>query len=686
MGKTTTADIRNVSLISHGGAGKTSLTEAILFDAGSIERLGRVDDGSTTSDYDPEEIKRHISLTSTITHFNWKDHKVNLIDNPGYADFIGEVKGSLRACDGAILLIDAVNGFEPQAETYWKMAGDENLSRLVFINKMDKENADFDKALASLRASLKGSLMQLQIPIGSGKDFKGVIDLVKEESLISDKGKMTKGPVPGDMQEKVAEARRILMEAAAENDEELLDKYLSEESLSGDEMLLGLAKGVKEGGLALVLCGSALFNQAVEPLMDAIVNFVPSPNERPTPAAFEGRDKKEVACDADPSAPLVALVFKTISDPYIGRLNFARIYSGTMRASSTVNNSTQDKKEKIGHLFAMCGKEQGDVSETICGDIVAIPKLAQTHSNDTLCDESKDIVLEKIDFPTPVYSVAIESKTKGDDEKLSTALSKLAEEDPTFVIRRDNETSQTVISAMGNVQIEVKMDKLNHKYGVQAELKEKKIAYKETIRKSARVQGKYKKQSGGRGQYGDVWVEFQPLAQGSGFEFENKIFGGSVPKQYIPAVEKGLREAMAEGVLAGHEAVDIKATLHDGSFHPVDSSEMAFKIAASMAFKKGVAEASPVLLEPILNVEVLVPEAYMGNVIGDLNSKRGRILGMEPTEDGFELVRASVPEAEMKRYATELRSLAHGRGSFSFEFARYEEVPKDLADRIVEEI
>ncbi len=684
MGKITTSEIRNVSLMSHGGAGKTSLTEAMLFNAGVIERLGKVDDGSTVSDYDPEEIKRHISLTSTIASFNWKDCKINLIDNPGYADFVGEVKGSLRASDGAVLLIDAVSGFEPQAETYWKMAELEGLAKLIFVNKMDKENADFDKALASIKASIKGTLVPLQLPLGAGKDFKGVIDLVKAEAIIFDKGKPVATEIPSNMAETAAEARQELMEAAAENDEALLDKYLNEETLSDEELILGLSKGVKEGGLTLVMCGSALQNQAVSPLTDAMIRYLPAPSERGAALAFEGRDAKEISLSPDPSGPLAALVFKTISDPYIGRLNFVRVYSGTMKPSSTVNNSTQDKKEKIGHLFAMCGKEQKDVSEAVAGDIVAIPKLAVTHSNDTLCDESKSITLKAIDFPTPVYSVAIVSKNKGDDDKLSTALTKLAEEDATFDIRRDNETSQTVISAMGNVQIEVKLDKLNHKYGVAAELKDKKIAYKETIKKAARVQGKYKKQSGGRGQYGDVWVEFQPLPQGTGFEFEDKIFGGAVPKQYIPAVEKGLREAMAEGVLAGYQAVDIKAILNDGSFHPVDSSEMAFKIAASMAFKKGVAEAAPVLLEPILSVEVLVPESYMGNVIGDLNSKRGRILGMEPQDDGFELVKAFVPEAEMKSYATELRSLAHGRGSFSFEFARYDEVPKELQDKIVE--
>lgn len=685
MGKvTTTAAIRNVSLISHGGAGKTSLTEAMLFNAGAVERLGRVDDGSTTSDYDSEEIKRHISLNSTITHFDWNGCKINLIDNPGYADFVGEVKGALRASDGVILLVDAVNGFEPQAETFWKMAEDERLSKIIFINKMDKENANFDKSLASLRASLKGTIVPTQLPIGAGKDFKGVVDLISGESLTFEKGKMSRAPLPSEMVEMAAEAKRMLMEAAAENDEELLDKYLSEETLSDEELSFGLAKGVKEGGLILVMCGSALLNEAVTPLADAIVKFMPAPNERGDVTAFEGKELKEISLSSDPSGPLVALIFKTLSDPYIGRLNFVRVYSGTLKAASTVYNATSDKKEKLGHILLICGKEQQDVSEAVAGDIVAIPKLAATRSNDTLCDESRTIILKKIDFPAPVYSVAIESKTKGDDEKLSTALAKLTEEDPTFTIRRENEIAQTVISAMGNVQLEVKLDKLKHKYGVQAELLEKRIAYKETIGKSAKVQGKYKKQSGGRGQYGDVWVEFQPLPRGSGFEFEDKIFGGSVPKQYIPAVEKGLREAMGEGVLAGYQVVDIKAILYDGSFHPVDSSEMAFKIAASMAFKKGVAEAAPVLLEPILNIKVFVPESYMGSVIGDLNSKRGRILGMEPQEDGFELIKACVPESEMKKYATELRSLAHGRGSFSFEFARYDEVPKELQGKIIE--
>ncbi|HDP70504.1 MAG TPA: elongation factor G [Actinobacteria bacterium] len=685
MGKTATNKIRNVCIVAHRGTGKTSLTEAMLFDSKSISRLGRIDDGSTTSDYDAEENKRKISISATLAPAEWRENKINFIDTPGYADFISEVIGALRISDGALFLVDAVVGVEVQTEVIWKMAKEKNIPKLVFINKMDKENADFDKTLKSLKDTFGSSVTAIQLPIGKNKGFKGVIDLVKMKALTFSDGKMTEETIPKELQATSDEYMKALAEAVAETDDDLLTKYLEEETLEPKEVLSGLKRAAKSGEIIPVLCGSALENIGVNPLLDAVIDYLPSPDEKPETRGTNPKTNEEEIRKPSENEPLCALVFKTLSDPYIGRLNFVRIYSGILKADSHIYNTTNRKKERVSHLLQMLGKEQRDIREAIAGDIVAIPKLSDTHTGDTLCEESSPIILEKIDFPEPIFSIALEPKSKGDEEKLGTSLNKLTEEDPTFRVKRDHEINQTAISGMGNVHLEVKINKLKQKFGVEAVTEEPKIAYKETIRGRSKVQGKYKKQSGGRGQYGDVWIEFQPLPRGTGFEFEDKIFGGSVPKQYIPAVEKGLKEALIKGVLAGYPVVDIKAILYDGSYHAVDSSEMAFKIAASMAFKKGVQDANPIILEPILNVEVIVPADIMGTVIGDLNSKRGKILGMEPIEDKYERVRAQVPAAEMKKYATELRSMAHGRATFSVEFASYEEVPHDAQEKIIAE-
>ncbi|MDO8885689.1 elongation factor G [Candidatus Oleimmundimicrobium sp.] len=685
MGEITTSKIRNVSLVAHGGTGKTSLAEAALFTSQAINRLGKVDDGTTVTDYDPEEIKRKISTNSTLAYLEWRSNKINLIDTPGYADFIGEVKAALRVSDAAIVLVDGLAGVKVQTEIAWKMADERNLPRLVFINKMDKENASFEKALESLKKTFKNSFVTIQLPIGANKDFKGIIDIIKMRSLTFKNGKVTEDAIPDNLKPMTDKYAKILTEAVAETDDNLLTKYLEEKPLSSEEILEGLKKATKSGQIVPILCGSATENIGINPLLDTIIDYLPSPDERPAAKGTNLKTKEEETCKPIENEPLSALVFKTLSDPYIGKLNFARIYSGTLKADSEIYNSTTKHKEKVSHLLQVIGKEQKDIKEAIAGDIVAIPKLSNTHTGDTLCDELKPIVFEKMTFPEPIFSIALEPKSKNDDGKLGTSLNKLTEEDPTFKVKRDHETGQTIISGMGNVHLEVKVSKLKQKFGVEAITKDPKIAYKETIRGTSKVQGKYKKQSGGHGQYGDVWIEFKPLPHGAGFEFEDKIFGGSVPKQYIPAVEKGLIEALDKGVLAGYPVVGIKAILYDGSYHPVDSSEMAFKVAASMAFKKGIQEATPVILEPILNVEVTVPQEYMGTVIGDLNSKRGKILGMEPIGNGYEIVKARVPKAEMKKYAPELRSMAHGRATFSFKFASYEEAPHDIQEKIIAE-
>ncbi len=683
--KTTTRKIRNVGITAHGGTGKTSLSEGMLFNSKNISRLGKVDDGSTVSDYDPEEIKRKISINAALTPVEWEENKINLIDTPGYADFISEVKASLQISDGAIILVDALMGVETQTEIVWKMANERNLPRLIFVNKMDKEDANFEKDLESLKSTLDNSVTAVQLPLGTDKEFKGVIDLVKMRALTFNNGKIIEEAIPEELQPTVEKYLKILTEAIAETDDDLLTKYLEEEPLTPEEIISGLKKAVKKGKIIPVFCGSALKNIGIQPLLDAVIDYLPSPDEMPEVKGKNPKTNEEEVRKPIEDEPFCALVFKTISDPYIGKLNFVRVYSGTLKTDSHIYNATNKNKEKVGHLFQMQGKEQKEIKEAGAGDIVAIPKLSHTHTGDTLCDESRPIVLKKIDFPEPIFSIAIDTKRKEDEEKLATSLTKLAEEDPTFTIRRDHDVGQTIISGMGNVHLEVKINKLKQKFGVETIKEELKIAYKETIRKTSKVQGKYKKQSGGHGQYGDVWIEFRPLPHRGGFEFEDKIFGGSVPRQYIPAVEKGLKEALNEGILAGYPVVDIKTILYDGSYHPVDSSEMAFKIAASMAFKKGLLEANPVILEPILNVEVIVPESDMGTIMGDLNSKRGKILGMEPIGNGYESVRAQVPEAEMKRYAAELRSMAHGRATFSVKFANYEEAPHDIQEKIIAE-
>lgn len=675
--------IRNIALAGHGGCGKTSLAEALLFTSGAIDRLGKVDEGTTTSDYDPDEIKRKISINATLIPCEWKDTKVNLIDTPGYADFVGDVKGSLRVSETALIVVCAVSGIEVGVETAWEFAEEYGISKAFFINKMERENADFYAVLEALRAKYGSRVVPLQLPIGSQETFKGIVDLLEMKAITGEGNQVTVGEVPADMNEAVGRYRDALAEAAAENDDELLMKYLEGEPLSGEEIVTGLSAGIRQGKVVPVFCGSALKNIGTAALLDSLVNFVPSPADVP-PAKGKnpsGGDEERKPLDTEPFS---SLVFKTLADPYVGKLTYFRVYSGVLRSDSHAFNSTKGVEERIGQIYFLRGKNQIATSEVHAGDIAAVAKLSETGTGDTLCDKNKPIIYPTIEFPEPVFSVAIRAKTKSDEDKLGPALAKLVDEDPTFKYHRDQETGQTLISGLGEAHVEITVDRLKRKFGVEVETEAPKVPYRETIQVAAKAQGKHKKQTGGRGQYGDAWIEIQPLERGQGFEFVDRIVGGAIPRQYIPAVEKGIREAMERGILAGYPVVDVRAILYDGSFHTVDSSEMAFKMAGILAFQNAAEKASPVLLEPILSVEVIIPEEYMGDVIGDLNGKRGRILGMEPVGGGRQKVRALVPQAEMLRYAIDLRSIARGRGTFTTQLSHYEEVPAHIAQQIIE--
>ncbi len=654
--------IRNIAVVAHGGAGKTSLVEAVLFNTGATTRLGRVEDGTTTADYHPEETSRQITIHTSIIPCEWKGCKLNLIDTPGYSDFIGEVKGALRVADSTVFVVSAVDGVEVQTEIIWDFADDGKMPRMVFINKMDRENANFYKVLDDLKESFAANFAPVQLPIGQALDFSGVVDLLERKAYTFKDGKVQEVPVPADMADAVADYGEKLVEAAVEGDDDLMMKYLEGEELTPGEVMAGLAAGVRSGKVVPVLCGSATKNLAVTNLMDFMVDYLPAP------AVEEGR-------------PFSALVFKTLADPYVGKMNFIRVYSGKLKGDMTVYNSTKEKSEKIGQILFTRGKATAQAQEVMAGDLAVLVKLQDTDTGDTLCDKDNPVVLEGIRFPEPTLSVAVIPKSKGDEDKLGTALGKLLEEDKTVRVEKNLETKQTLITGMGEMHLDIIMERLKRRYGVDIMTEPPKVPYRETIRSEVKVEGKHKKQTGGHGQYGHVWLRMEPLADGD-FQFDEEIFGGAVPKNYFPAVEKGIREAMTEGVLAGYPVTGVKAVLVDGSFHPVDSSELAFKIAASLAFKKGAQQAKPVLLEPIMNVEVTVPENFMGDIISDFNTKRGRILGMEPGGKNTK-VRAQVPLAEMYRYAVDLKSMTQGRGAFKMEFLGYEEVPGRLAEDVI---
>ncbi len=680
--------IRNVAVIAHSGAGKTTLSEAILFNAGAIDRMGTTEAGNTTMDYEPEEIARKITISSSIAFCDYKDTRINLIDTPGFMNFIEDTRGCLRAVDGAVVIVSAISGVKAETEKVWKYACEFEIPRMVFINKMDREAAKFYNALGELEKSFDSEAIPLNIPIGEGEHFKGVIDLIEMKAYSADKGKSVPIEIPSDMKERVEEYQKKLVEKVAEANDTLLEKYLEGGELTKEEIRTGIREASLTRRFIPVCCGAASSNVGVSQLMDYILLCLPNPEEFSLVSPIVGistKDGKEVHRKPLETDPLTAYVFKTIADPYSGKLSIFRVYSGVMKADSTVINANSGAKERIGSIFYLLGKKHVPVQSVGPGEIAAVVKLKETNVGDTLCEEHHPITLPKVKFSDPVISYAIAPKTKGDEEKVSSGLHRILEEDPTLHFSRDEESKEMILSGMGQVHLEVALEKLKRKFGVEVVMKTPKIPYRETLRTSAKAQGKYKKQSGGRGQYGDCWIEIEPLPRGGGYEFIDKIVGGVIPQQYRPAVEKGIIETMKEGILAGYPIVDMKVTLYDGSYHTVDSSEMAFKIAGSMALKKAFMEAKPVLLEPIMKVEVIVPEEYLGAVIGDLNSRRGKVQGVEPQAGGNQKILCLVPMAEMLTYANQLQGMTAGRGLYSMEFALYEEVPTHAAQKIIAE-
>lgn len=673
--------IRNVALLGHGNSGKTSLSEAALFDTGVISRLGKVDDGNTVSDFDAEEQRRKISVNTSILPLDWDGYRINILDTPGYTDFVGEVRSAVRVAEGAVVLLDAVAGVEVGTELVWQHANDFKLPRLALVNKMDRENADFQKAVASLEDSLGVRSAVMQLPIGSQTSFKGVVDLVSRAAYVGSKA--DKSAVPADMVAQVENARTQLVEVAAEGDDELIMKYLDGEDLSEDEIYRGLRLGVASGKIVPVLCGSSLANIGVQPLLQSIITLLPSPAEA---AEIHAKNPATGGTEVLPpteNGPLAALVFKTTADPFVGRLTYLRVYSGALESDSRAFNSRAEGEERIGQLFVIRGKEQIAVKQLRAGEIGGVAKLSSTVTSDTLCDKGRPLVLEPVTYPKPIFSAAISPKTKADLDKMGSALTRLVEEDPTLHVSREAETGETILSGMGESHVDIAARKLQQKFGVEITVDTPKVPYRETITRTANAQGRHKKQTGGHGQFGDVWLRLDPLPRGTGFEFADEVFGGSVPRQYIPAVEKGIRETITKGILAGYPVVDVKATLYDGSYHAVDSSEMAFKIAANLGFKKAMEEAGPVLVEPIMVVTITIPEQYMGDVLGDLNTRRARVQGMEQSH-GKSVVAANAPLAEMLHYATTLRSITQGRGVYSMEFSHYEDVPTHITQQIMQ--
>ena len=680
-----TENIRNIALIAHGDAGKTSLAEAICYTAGATKRLGRVDDGNTASDYNEDEIQRNISISTALLHADWSGHRIHLLDTPGYTDFVGEVIGALRVVDGALVVVNAVSGVEVGTENVWGFAGNNDLARVIVINKMAKEHADFSKALESAQSAFGNGVVALQLPIGSADNFTGVVDLVQLKAWQTDKdGKAKPVEIPADMEAQVKAQRERLVEAVAESDDALLEKYFDQGELTTEEIQAGLRKGTVSGQIFPVVCGDAYENQGTSLIMDTVINYLPSPVDRGEAKGTKPDSTQEEVRPSSDDAPLSAFVFKTISEPHVGELSLFRVYSGRLETGMDVLNSTKDGSERIGQIFALLGKERKEVGAMHAGEMGAVVKLKDTHTGDTLCDPRAPILFAPAQPPGAVIRVAIEPKTKGDEEKISTGLAKLHDEDPTFHVETDPELKQTVISGLGELHLDVIVDRLKKKFGVEVDLVKPKIPYRETIVGTAEVQGKYKKQTGGRGQYGDAWIKVEPMPRGDGFEFVDAIVGGAIPNKFIPAVEKGVRETMVNGAVAGYPIVDIKVTLYDGSFHTVDSSEQAFKVAGSMAMKSAVNQARPILLEPIYDVEVTVPDDFMGDVMGDLSSRRGKIAGSEP-RGNFQVVRAKVPLGELYKYSTTLRSLTQGRGLHTRQFSHYEQVPHEVAEKIIAE-
>jgi elongation factor G len=677
--------IRNIALVGHGSSGKTSLAAAFLFDTGATSRLTKVDKGNTVTDYDPDEIERKISINATPCFCEWKDHKVNVVDTPGYSNFLWDTRAALRAVDGAAILVDSVYGVEVGTEKVWEMIEERGLPRIIVINKMDRENANFGRALESVRQFFGRQAVPVELPIGEEKSFAGVVDIVEKKAYLFEKdesGKMSEGPIPADLAEEVDRRNKELVELVAESDEKLMDKYFEKGELTPEEFRAGLKKSILHHQIFPVFAASGLANIGAQTLLDGIIAYLPSPVDAGAVKALIKGEEKTVP--PSPDAPFAAIVFKTISDPYTGRISLMRVFSGRVNPDGTVVNAGRDTDEKLGGLFFLQGKEQVAAGQAKAGDIVATAKLKVTATGDTLSAKGSGIAFAPIVFPLPSISFAIEPKTRADEDRISQATHRITEEDPTVRIERDPNTSQLLISGNGELHVRIITERLKKRYNVEVDLKPPKISYLETIKGKADVQGRHKKQTGGRGQFGDVWVKFEPLPRGRDFEFEDKVFGGAIPRNFIPSVEKGLQEARKKGVLAGYPTVDFKAILYDGSYHDVDSSDIAFKIAANKAYKKAMKEAKPTILEPIMDVEIYTPETYMGDIMGNLNGRRGKVQGMEQ-KGTMRVLKAQVPMSEMLDFEPTLTSITGGRGSFLMEFSHYEEAPSHIQQKIIAE-
>ena len=672
--------IRNVVFLSHQGAGKTSLVESMLFASGAIQRLGSVADGTTTSDYDPVEIDRHMGINLSLLPSQWQGMKLNIIDTPGYADFVGEARSGLRVTEGAIIAVCAASGVEVGTEQMWSDAERGNLPRIIFVNKMDRDNADFFSTLKGTQAKLSPKCLPVQLPIGSQKDFQGIIDLVTMKAYVGTDSRETE--IPPTLREQAEASREKLVEAAVEADDELINKYLEGESINKEDIFSAIRKSTIAGRLVPVFVGSALKGIGTRQILDGICSYLPTPEERGAVLANNASTGGQEEINPNSESPLAGLIFKTTADPYVGKLSYFRVYSGVISSNSQVWNANKNSMERIGQLFTMLGKNQQTVPEVTAGDIGAVAKLSLTTTGDTLCAREYPVVLPGIEFPKANFSMSIQPQAKSDLDKMSTVLPRICEEDPSLQTHREADTNEFIISGVGDNHLEITREKIRRKFGVELKLDLPKIPYKETITTSTKAEYKHKKQTGGHGQYGHVLLELEPLPRGGGFEFVEKIFGGAIPQNYIPSVEKGVNEARQEGVLAGYPVVDVSVTLYDGSFHAVDSSDIAFKIAAGQALKKGLSQGQPVLVEPIMKLTITVPESYTGDITSDLNTKRGRVFGMNPS-NGVNVIEAQAPYAELLRYALNLRSLTQGRGGFVMEFDHYEEVPAHLSQKII---
>ncbi|UCH44094.1 MAG: elongation factor G [Nitrospiraceae bacterium] len=680
--------IRNLAVIGGGGAGKTSLVEAMLFDAKAVERMGRVEDENTVTDFEPEEINRKFSISSALAYCDWNGHRINLVDTPGFINFLEDTKCCLSAMDAAVVVVGARVGVKAETGKVWQYANDYELPRLVFINKMDKENASFRNAVEGVEKSYGVSLVPLTVPMGEGSSFEGVIDLLKMKAVTFRGGVPTESDIPDTYTEYAEENRKQLIEKVAETDDEMLEKYLEGTDPTEEEISRGIKFGTMSGTIIPVLCGSATVNAGIQPLLDTILTCLPSPSERAEQHPTKGSDtKSEEKIERKPvaDAPVSLRVFKTIADPFAGKLTLFRVYSGILKSDSNLLNTTKDRKEKMGSMFYLIGKKQVPVKEIGPGEIAAVAKLKEAQTGDSMSDPGSPVLFETVKFADPMISYAIEPKSRGDEEKVGTGLNRLLEEDPALRFHRDAESAEMILGGTGQMHLEITLEKLKRKFGVEVVMNTPKIPYRETIKATATAQGRYKKQSGGRGQFGDCWIKIEPLPSGSGFEFDNQIVGGAIPRQYIPAVEKGIVEKMKDGLIAGYPVVDIKVSLYDGTYHSVDSSEMAFKIAGSMALQKAAPNAKVTILEPIIKVEVNTPEEFLGNVIGDLNAKRGKVQGVDSLPSGVQVVKALVPMGEMLTYANQLNSLTSGQGIYTMEPSHYEEVPAHVAQKLIEE-